>query len=250
MSEKFLRFEAVTLDELMKRMRLDGLGWHRGIVAASLMRNDLRPYIFRGWEDEQARFCKAEIITDALLNNVNCEWVGHNGGKHIPMRHGGNYAREEFSFSGLVFDSASIIFKRQDIDSFLAPTTPDAIIAELDLIRDELGEAMLLVDRLEAENAKLRKNSNGGAAKRDEGRDKSTATRWEGYMTTAVKVAFEIALAPQREYTNRELGKLAATFGGEWIGKNDRPRTPLEVFKDAMPTSYRKGSGAPKQYED
>lgn len=69
-------------------------------------------------------------------------------------------------------------------------------------------------------------------------------------MTTAVKMAFEIASMPDKEYTNRELGELAASYGSEWIGKNDRPGTALEVFKKALPTNYRKGPGAPKQGED
>ena len=194
MSIKLEIFQAIMLDELMVRMGLADLGWHKGIVSAHLMRNHLTPYIFRGWENEESQVCKAEPIKPALLKSINCNWLGPRGQKVIPARGGGEYVSVSFSFSGLEFDSTVIVFKQSDVESFLSSTTLGSVLSEIDGIRGELRHAISLVKNLEEENRRLRATCNSSKSTNlGEGRNQHTAETWQGHMTIAVKMAFEMA---------------------------------------------------------
>ncbi|MBC17961.1 MAG: hypothetical protein CL942_13020 [Desulfovibrio sp.] len=249
------RIEAISSEGLAEAICGGNLGWPKYIMIVGMIRKGLQPYVLSNWLDKNRTLCMAEQVKPALLAGVNTTFRDRFGNQFSPFFQTPEQAKSRsdayvsFSFNGLEVAWRKVVFNRQNVEEFLGSITGKDKRAEF--ISSELARAKEEIYRLRGENKGL-ETSNGKTktAAANEGRNQRTAKMWQAHMTTAVKMALEIASKPDKEYTNRELGEMAASYGSEWIGKKDRPGTPLEVFKKALPSLYHKGPGAPKQGED
>lgn len=76
-----------------------------------------------------------------------------------------------------------------------------------------------------------------------EARDQTTAERWRGHLSVAVKVSAEIIQNAVHPYTKRELVNLCKKHGGDW-GEDS---APMKALREALPSEYVSTGGAPKQ---
>jgi hypothetical protein len=144
-----------------------------------------------------------------------------------------------FSFSGIEVQTKELVFKLSDVEAFFESR---GLLSKGASMGDSTKnhDVPQSVER-KVENLDQSWPSKTAAA--SEALDRSTAERWSGYLSTAVKMVTEIMNTDPQEYTKAQLVKLAKKHGGVWKGDG----APMTAFRKALPDEYKNQGGAPKQ---